>query len=179
MFRLCRSEFRRNRIAGSLVDSVGDEIGDADVEYTDLLDIHFGVDDGAAVIRNLLTVEPSLDDIRLQDRNWPVCGVCCTTSGVIRSSDPHGFMPDRSPSQTSRILEDEARWAMPSRGVCLDIIPDIEAAFNNVRWPMISGALNERHLPLTLKTLNCSYLSDRQVSIPWQGSARTIRLSKR
>lgn len=47
----------------------------------------------------------------------------------------------------------------------LAVALDIKGAVSNARWPMIVRALNERHVPTSLKTLICSYLSQASVLV--------------
>lgn len=89
-----------------------------------------------------------------------------------------GFMPQRSTEDALYEAVGRMRDLRDRRKLVVVISLDIEGAFDNAWWPGVVGELISKNTEPSILRLLTSYLSEREVTVQYAGSAVTVETNK-
>lgn len=96
---------------------------------------------------------------------------CCSTKARLKRQ--YDFRLGKTTIDTIRpvlnVAADAAKGVTQDRHLCVLVIFDVKNAFNTVPWPGIDAACSKISLPIYIRHMIRSYLSDRYVLVPIDG----------
>ena len=94
------------------------------------------------------------------------------------TSTQFGFREQTSTSDALRSLVKHVEGAKARQRQVIAVSLDIKAAFDNAWWPALHAQLRQMNAPSNIHQLIRSYLSERQVTLPFAGAKSTKVMTK-